>query len=125
MDMLITNKTNTAFAKLPGFNTNLLIGETNSGNSEISIQITEVEVGGRQFVHSHEQPQCYYICKGNGLMMVGEETENVKEGDSIFVPGNESHGIENTGPDVLIYLSANRSFGKKVENELWPSQPDL
>jgi hypothetical protein len=55
--MLITNRKNTRIGKYDGFETNLLIGETNSGSKDISIQLTDVEPNGMQFVHSHEQEQ--------------------------------------------------------------------
>ena len=58
--MLIANNKNTAIGKYDEFSTNLLIGESNSGSKEISIQVTDVEPKGMQFLHSHEEEQCYY-----------------------------------------------------------------
>ena len=76
--MLITNKENTAIGKYDGFSTNLLIGESNSGTKEISIQITDVEPNGMQFIHSHEEEQCYYIVSGSGKMFIDDETYILK-----------------------------------------------
>jgi mannose-6-phosphate isomerase-like protein (cupin superfamily) len=118
--MLVTNKTNTRLGKYKGFSTNLLIGELNSGSIDISIQITDVDPGEMQFLHSHEQEQCYYIIKGKGLMIIDEESEEVKEGDAILIPSGSTHGIENIGDDTLTYLTANQAFGRRRENELWP-----
>jgi mannose-6-phosphate isomerase-like protein (cupin superfamily) len=72
--MLITNRKNTKFGKYDGFSTNLLIGEINSGSKEISIQITDVEPNGMQFLHSHCQEQCYYIISGTGLIIIDDHT---------------------------------------------------
>ena len=98
----------------------LLIGEMNSGSKEISIQITDVEPDGMQFLHSHEQEQCYYIISGTGLMMIDDEAQEVNEGDAVFIPSDATHGIKNIGHDKLTYLTANRAFGKQKERNLVP-----
>ena len=98
----------------------MLIGEINSKSKEISIQITDVDPGEMQFLHSHEQEQCYYILRGKGLMIIDEETEEVKEGDAIYIPSGATHGIKNTGKIKLQYLTANKSFGFIREKEVWP-----
>lgn len=123
--MLITNRTNTRFGKYNGFSTNLLIGEVNSGSKEISIQITDVDPNEMQFLHSHEQEQCYYIISGTGLMIIDDQTKKVKEGDAIFIPSNSTHGIKNIRNNKLTYLTANQAFGKQRENELWPEEKAL
>ncbi len=120
--MLITNSKNTNVGNYDGFSTRLLIGESNSGSGEISIQLTDVEPNGMQFLHSHEQEQCYYIISGSGKMIIGDETQGVKKGDAVFIPSNAMHGIENTGQEVLTYLTANKAFGKEREAEIWPDK---
>ncbi len=123
--MLITNKKNTNIGKYDGFSTNLLIGESNSGSKEISIQITDVEPNGMQFLHSHEQEQCYYIISGRGKMIIDDQIQAVRKGDAIYIPSNAEHGIENYGEEVLTYLTANKTFGEKREAEIWPHKSDL
>jgi len=120
--MLITSRKNTRLGKYDGFSTHLLIGETNSGSKDISIQVTDIEPDGMQFVHSHEQEQCYYIISGTGLMVIDDQSEEVEEGDAVFIPSNSTHGIKNIGNDRLIYLTANQAFGERREKELWPEE---
>ena len=120
--MLITHRTNTRFGKYDGFSTHLLIGELNSDSKDISIQITDVDPNESQFLHSHKEAQCYYILSGMGLMTVDDQTEEVKEGDAVFVPSNAAHGIKNIGNEMLTYLTANHAFGKQREKELWPEE---
>ena len=122
INMLITNRKNTRLGKYDGFSTNLLIGEINSGSKEISIQITDIEPNGMQFLHSHEQEQCYYIISGTGLIIIDDQTKEVEEGDAVFIPSNSKHGIKNIGNNRLTYLTANQAFGKQRENELWPEE---
>jgi len=123
--MLITNRENTTIGKYDGFSTNLLVGESNSGSKEISIQITDVEPNGMQFLHSHKEEQCYYIISGTGKMFIDDKTQEVKKGDAIFIPSNSIHGIENIGEGILTYLTANQAFGKQREIQIWPDKNAL
>jgi mannose-6-phosphate isomerase-like protein (cupin superfamily) len=118
--MLVTNKNNSRLGRYKGFSTGLLIGELNSGSKEISIQVTEVDPNEMQFLHSHEQQQCYYIINGTGLMTIDDETAKVEAGDAVFIPSGSTHGIKNIGKNKLTYLTANQAFGSQRENELWP-----
>jgi len=120
--MLITNRKNTRLGKYDGFSTPLLLGETNYGSKDISIQVTDIEPDGMQFVHSHEQEQYYYIISGTGLMVIDDQSKEVEEGDAVFIPSNSTHGIKNIGNDRLIYLTANQAFGERREKELWPEE---
>jgi quercetin dioxygenase-like cupin family protein len=122
--MLITKNASVSSGSYEGFKTWLLIGESNSGSKEISIQITEVEPQEMQFLHSHEEPQCYYLVRGAGLMIIDEEERNVREGEAIFIPSNATHGIKNIGSGTLVYLTANRAFGVEKEKAIWPACPD-
>ena len=120
--MIIKNNGNTSKGEYDGFMTHLLIGRSNVGANRVSIQITEVAVGGAQFLHTHEPEQCYYIIKGKGLMIVEGESKEVIAGDAVYVPSNLKHGIKNVGDDVLEYLTANAPvFSREYENNLWPS----
>ncbi len=122
--MIIKNNENTPRGEYDGFVTHLLIGKSNVGAGELSIQMTEVEVGGAQFLHSHEPEQCYYIIEGQGRMTVGEEIQDVEGGDAVYIPSNYRHGIENRGDCALKYLTANSpAFDEKTEAANWPLTP--
>jgi quercetin dioxygenase-like cupin family protein len=122
--MLVTNSEYVSYGSYDGFKTWLLIGESNSGSKEISIQMTEVEPQAMQFLHSHQEAQCYYVVRGKGLMIIDEEERPVVEGDAIFIPPNASHGIKNIGSEKLAYLTANRAFGVEKESSIWPAGRD-
>lgn len=122
--MLVTNSESVWCGTYDGFKTWLLIGESNSGSKDISIQITEVEPQGMQFLHAHEEPQCYYVVRGTGLMIIDEQERGVGEGEAIFIPSNATHGIKNIGSERLVYLTANRAFGVERERSIWPVGSD-
>jgi mannose-6-phosphate isomerase-like protein (cupin superfamily) len=119
--MIIKNNGNTPKGEYEGFMTHLLIGRSNVGANRVSIQFTEVAVGGAQFLHTHEPEQCYYIIEGKGRMSVGEEALEVKGGDAVCIPSNSRHGIENIGDCPLTYLTANSpAFDEETEATNWP-----
>lgn len=113
------NACNTRFGKYDGFNTNLLVGESNTGCDEISIQITNVMPGKMQTIHNHPQFQCYYIIQGKGQIIIDDEEEELVSGDAVLIPANAMHGIKNIGEDNLQYLTANKAFGIQREKEIW------
>ncbi len=122
--MQIFNKTNTFnTGSLEILKSYMLIGSRNVENAGISIQISSIPVGSEQPVHSHEPEQCYYIIRGKGLMIKGDEVSKVHPGDAIHIPSNEMHGIRNIGDEVLEYLTANTpAFNPDYESKLWPAK---
>lgn len=120
--MIITGIDGVPTGVYDGFKTWLLIGEKNAGAAEISIQLTRVEPGGEQFIHSHPEEQCYYIVSGLGLMTVVDEKEEARAGQAVLIQGFASHGIRNTGAEPLVYLTANKIFGHERESRIWPME---
>lgn len=55
--------------------------------------------------HYHEKSEeIYYILGGGGKIKVGEEIENVKEGDAVLISAETFHKIWNEGEEDLIFL---------------------
>lgn len=101
----------------------LLISEITTGSKNLTTTLVEMNPGGMQHIHNHENEQCYFILKGGGIMTVGSEEERVNEGDCIFIPSDEPHGLVNDGKDALVYYScASPSFKGKALRELWPME---
>ena len=102
----------------------LLVSEEAAGAKRITTSLVEMEPSGRQHIHSHETEQCYFFLEGAGEMTVGDETQGVSAGMSVFIPSNAPHGLVNTTGGILRYLSAGSPpFGKDDEAELWPLSP--
>jgi mannose-6-phosphate isomerase-like protein (cupin superfamily) len=102
----------------------MLISPSNTASQNLSLQISEIPIGSEQPIHNHEPEQCYYIIKGKGLMVIENESKEVKAGDAIFIPSDFKHGIKNLGNEVLEYITANAPlFTKEYEAALWPSAP--
>jgi len=55
--------------------------------------------------HSHEHAeQLFYILRGKGTMLLGEEEHKITEGDMIHLPPNTRHQISNGSDDWLEFL---------------------
>lgn len=102
----------------------MLLSPQNTASQNLSLQISEIPIGLEQPIHNHEPEQCYYIIKGKGLMVIENDSQEVKAGDAIFIPSNLKHGIKNLGNEILEYITANAPvFGKEYEAALWPAAP--
>lgn len=77
------------------------------GSKNLSVTWVNVPPGAEQRPHSHpDSEQIYVIVRGNGRMQVAGDTEQVGEGDVVFIPPAATHGIKNEGPEPLVYVSA-------------------
>ena len=57
------------------------------------------------FKHKHlENEEVYIILKGKGVMEVGENLINVKEGSAVKVPAGTPSTIKNTGDEDFQYI---------------------
>jgi len=63
-----------------------------------------MEPGGRIGLHDHPWEHEIYILKGRGVAFNDRERVEVKEGDVIFIPGNEPHGYENPWDEELMFI---------------------
>ena len=74
--------------------------------SDLAVTWVEVESGAGQPLHRHAAEQVYVLVRGQGRMRVGDESVELRAGDLALAPGGELHGIENTGDELLVYVSA-------------------
>jgi len=65
----------------------------------------EVKPGGCVPLHEHPEDHEIYILKGKAKFYndAGNE-EIVNEGDVLYIPPDEKHGIDNFGQQVLIFI---------------------
>ncbi len=64
------------------------------------------EPGQEHAPHVHEgQDKFYVIFEGQGIVTIGDQTEELTAGDAAFVPSGVLHSIRNPGPDRLIVMA--------------------
>lgn len=83
----------------------LLLGKGQFGSQNLTITWVEGAPGSQQSSHSHQaNEQAYVMVRGRGLMMVGDESQEVGPGTVIFVPPNTNHSIQNIGEEPLLFI---------------------
>ncbi len=77
-----------------------LLGSRQQSLAEATVAPAETTV-----LHRHRQSEeLYYITAGRGLMILGEETFEVMEGDTICIPAGTAHCIHNSSDRALKLL---------------------
>ncbi len=61
-------------------------------------------VGNTIEEHIDEVEEIYIIFKGSGIMQVGKERKEVKEGDAVWIPIGEPHSLVNNGNEEVFIL---------------------
>jgi quercetin dioxygenase-like cupin family protein len=92
--------------ELEGLVSHVLLQGGDVPGSELAVTWVDVEPGAKQPRHSHDPQQTYLITRGSGVMHVGDEDREVGVGNLIFIPPGIEHGIDNTGAEILTYVSA-------------------
>lgn len=89
-----------------GFNSTILLLDKNETNKcEFTLVSWSAGNKGTMTINKDKE-QTFFVLKGNGLISIGNETEEVKADDIIFVPRNTPFMVET--PDVkLSYLCLN------------------
>ncbi len=63
-----------------------------------SLAEATVPPGFTTFRHVHlDFSEIYHVTQGRGTITVGDETQGLSEGDSIYIPPNTPHTVTNTG----------------------------
>jgi mannose-6-phosphate isomerase-like protein (cupin superfamily) len=63
--------------------------------------------------HAHGEEMQFYT-QGRGRAFVGTAVYEVEPGDTVFIPANTWHGVENTSTEPLIYFSTMQGRGNPV-----------
>ena len=82
-----------------------LMHPTKQGNQAQSLAEAIVQQGQQTHLHQHQiSEELYYITKGTGRMVLGEEQFEVTAGDTICIPPGTPHCIANIGKESLHIL---------------------
>ncbi|MBI3651203.1 MAG: cupin domain-containing protein [Acidobacteria bacterium] len=82
-----------------------LVDRTTSTITQCSLAEETLPPGCAVTPHRHQAiEEIYYIIEGQGVMTVGNEQQEVRAGDAIYVPRLHRHTLENTGSAPLKLL---------------------
>jgi cytosine deaminase len=91
-----------------------------------SIAHAEVPVGQKtlphRLVHSSE---VYYILSGTGVMHLGDETCEVREGQLVYIPPGTLQWIENIGSKSLLFLAICDPFWRAADEIIGVSDDEI
>lgn len=75
---------------------------TRGGHLEL---VSEFEVAGGGCVdpHSHPTHEFYYVTSGRGLMVIGDEEREIRQGDLVHIPPNRVHSLRTVSPNASIH----------------------
>jgi mannose-6-phosphate isomerase-like protein (cupin superfamily) len=77
------------------------------GNRAQSLAEATVPPGGETLLHRHRvTEELYHVTAGAGLMTLGNDTFDVRAGDTVCIPPGTPHRIRNTGAAPLRILCA-------------------
>ena len=84
-----------------------------------SIAHAILKAGESSLVHRLKTSiEIYYILEGNGIMHIDNESEDVQQGQVIYIPSNSKQYIENTGSNELKFLAMVYPMWDKEDEEL-------
>jgi quercetin dioxygenase-like cupin family protein len=79
--------------------------DSKSGAKNFAMRRFEIKADGKVPLHNHAQDHEIYILSGTGRFFNDNgQDERVKQGDIIYIPPNEKHGIDNLEKENLIFL---------------------
>lgn len=81
----------------------MLIGP-DDGATNFHMRHFEVDPGGCTPHHQHDYEHEILVLKGEGLAKSAAGDRPFSQGDVIFVPANEMHQFQNTGPSACEFI---------------------
>lgn len=68
------------------------------GNKNQSLAEATIPVNGKTLLHLHKtSEEIYHVTQGSGMMTLGEQQFEIKQGDTVCIQPNTAHCVENTG----------------------------
>ncbi|MFH1207851.1 MAG: cupin domain-containing protein [Patescibacteria group bacterium] len=77
-----------------------------------------VKPGKTSYPHKLKTSEVYYILEGEGMMYIGEESEKVHSGQTVYIPPNTKQSIQNTGITELVFLCIVDPAWRKEDEEV-------
>lgn len=69
-----------------------------------SLAHARVKPGQVTLRHRLKSSEVYYIIEGRGIMYIDNESQQVNEGQVVYIPPGSIQSLENTGESDLVFL---------------------
>jgi quercetin dioxygenase-like cupin family protein len=77
--------------------------EITEGGSLELVNEFEVAGGGYVYPHSHPTHEFYYVTAGRGVMTIGDEDREVRQGDLVYIPPDITHSLRTVSENAPIH----------------------
>lgn len=105
--MLIANKS--SIAPFIGQQNEQIYELLNAANSQLdACSVAHLDLPPNTSTPKHYHPrmeEIYYVLDGEATLLFDRETYKLKAGDTVHIPSNTIHQINNQGPDVIQILT--------------------
>jgi mannose-6-phosphate isomerase-like protein (cupin superfamily) len=82
----------------------ILIGDDQSETKSLTYGIMELPEGRFLDAHFHADHEVYHVLEGVGVVLIDDEVTGIGPGSVVYIPGNATHGIRNTGKERLVMI---------------------
>ena len=97
-----------------------LVFDPAAANVSLTYCIEIFDVGGQTYPHQHQMAaELFFVLKGEGKAVCHDRVFPIQTGDSILMPPNELHSIENSGAGRLYTLCVmvpNEGFAELIRS---------
>ena len=96
-------------------------------NDQISVMRGTVPSGVVIPLHSHADPEIFYVLNGSLEVFQAEGWQTVTAGEVVSIPGNVRHALRNTSPSPITLITVSKqelySFFRELARPFDPNRP--
>lgn len=96
-------------------------------NDQISVMRGTVHPGVVIPLHSHADPEIFYVLTGSLEVFQSESWQTVAAGEALSVPGNVRHALQNTSPSPITLITMSKqelyNFFRELARPFDPNSP--
>ena len=96
-------------------------------NDQISVMHGTVPSGVVIPLHSHADPEIFYVLNGSLEVFQAEGWQTVTAGEVVSIPGNVRHAVRNTSPSPITLITVSKqqlySFFRELARPFDPNRP--
>jgi quercetin dioxygenase-like cupin family protein len=98
---LINNQDQPAVEVVPGVVRRAIVGRE-TGSDSLSTSYVTIAPGASTPVHLHQVEEAMFLCQGEGLAILGDETFPVKAPATVLSPPGVKHGFINNSAAPMV-----------------------
>ena len=87
----------------PGVIRHVLVGPED-GAGDFVVRYFAVPSGGATALDRHPHEHGVVVVHGHGRVLLGDEWHDIREGDSVYIPGDETHRLEASADGPLGFV---------------------